>query len=165
MIVLIMGVSGSGKTTIGGLLAAALGGRYIEGDDFHPPANIAKMQAGLPLSDDDRLPWLQALGKALQAPENKGVPVILGCSALRESYRQLIRSFCPQCQIVWLHGSPERVAARIKDRLGHFMPASLLESQFAILEAPADAITVSIDQPPEAIVKQILDQLPSGKSW
>jgi len=162
MIVLIMGVSGVGKTTIGGLLATALGGQYIEGDDFHPPANLAKMRAGLPLSDEDRLPWFQALGKALRAADSKGATVVLGCSALRESYRQLIRAFCPQCQIVWLHGSPEMVAARIGGRHGHFMPASLLASQFAILEAPASAIQVDIDQTPEAIVKQILDQLPSG---
>ena len=164
MIVLVMGVSGAGKTTIGRLLATALGAQYLEGDDFHPPANVARMQAGLALTDDDRLPWLHALGKALQAHEAKGGPVILGCSALRETYRQLIRSYCPRCRFVWLHGSPERIAARLKDRLGHFMPASLLETQFAILEAPADAIAVSIDQPPEAMVKQILDQLHSGKS-
>lgn len=164
MIVLVTGVSGAGKTTIGGLVATALGGQYIEGDVFHPPANLAKMRLGLPLSDEDRLPWLQALGKALQVADRKGAPVVLGCSALRESYRQLIRAYCPQCQIVWLRGSPELVAARIEGRHGHFMPASLLSSQFAILEAPADAIDVDIDQTPGEIVKQILDQLASGKS-
>lgn len=164
MMILIMGVSGAGKTTIGGLLAAALAWQYIEGDGFHPPANLAKMRRGLPLSDEDRLPWLEALGKALQAADRKRASVVLGCSALRESYRQLIRAFCPQCQIVWLRGSPELVAARIEGRHGHFMPASLLSSQFAILEAPANAIAVDIDQAPEEIVKQILDQLPSGTS-
>ena len=164
MIVLVMGVSGAGKTTIGGLLAAALGGQYIEGDGFHPPANLAKMRLGLPLSDEDRLPWLQALGKALQAAGRKGAPVVFGCSALRESYRQLLRAFCPQCQIVWLRGSPELVVARIGGRHGHFMPASLLSSQFAILEAPANAIAVDIDQTPGEIVKQILDQLSSETS-
>ena len=163
MIVLVMGVSGVGKTTIGRLLATALGGQYIEGDDFHPPANLAKMRSGLPLSDEDRRPWLQALGKALQARGMKGAPVVLGCSALRESYRQLILASCPQCQIVWLRGSPELVAARIRSRHGHFMPARLLENQFAVLESPASAIAVDIDQTPEAIVRQVLDQLPSGK--
>ncbi len=160
MIVLVMGVSGVGKTTIGGLLATALGAQFIEGDGFHPPANLAKMRLGLPLSDEDRLPWLHALGKALQAADRKEAPVVLACSALRESYRQLIRTYCPQGRIVWLHGSPELVAARIEGRHGHFMPASLLSSQLAVLEPPADAIAVKIDQPPEVIVKQVLDQLP-----
>ena len=163
MIVLVMGVSGVGKTTIGRLLATALGGQYMEGDDFHTPANLAKMRSGLALSDEDRRPWLQALGKALQAADKKGGPAVLGCSALRESYRQLIRASCPQCQIVWLRGSPELVAARIRGRHGHFMPAGLIESQFAVLEAPADAIAVDIDPAPETIVRQILHRLPSGK--
>ena len=163
MIVLIMGVTGVGKTTIGGLVATALEGQYIEGDDFHSQANLAKMRLGLPLNDEDRLPWLHALGRALQAASGSGETVVLGCSALREMYRQLLRNYCPQCHIVWLHGSPGLVTARIKSRQGHFMSASLLASQFAILEPPDKAITVSIDQPPEVIVKQVLDQLPFGK--
>ncbi len=160
MIVLLMGVTGVGKTTIGGLLATALGGQYVEGDDFHSPANLAKMRLGIPLGDEDRLPWLHALGNTLQAAGRNGEAVVLGCSALKEAYRQVIRTYCPACRIVWLHGPPSLIAARINSRQGHIMRASLLSSQLAILEPPVNAIAVNIDLPPEQIVKQILDQWP-----
>jgi carbohydrate kinase (thermoresistant glucokinase family) len=159
MIVLVMGVSGVGKTTIGCLLASAIGGRYLEGDDFHTPGSLAKMRAGIPLGDEDRLPWLHALGASLQTVNQKDESVILGCSALRESYRRLLLTYCPSCKIVWLYGQPELVAARIEGRTGHFMPAHLLSSQFAILEPPADAIAVSISHTPEEMLRQILKKL------
>lgn len=162
MIVLVMGVSGVGKTTIGSLLASAIGGRYIEGDDFHSPANLAKLRGAIPLRDEDRLPWLHALGENLLAAHQKNESVVLGCSALRESYRQLLLTYCPHCQIVWLHGSPELVAARIEGRHGHFMPVHLLSSQYAVLEPPADAIAIRVNHAPKEIVRQILNRLSPG---
>ncbi len=155
----IMGVSGCGKSSVGAGLAARLGLNYRDGDDLHPPENVAKMRAGMPLTDADRWPWLDRVGQVLLAD----APVIVGCSALKRAYRDRIRTAAGgPVTFVHLAGSQEVIAARMALRQGHYMPLSLLDSQFAALEPPAaeEAITVSIDQPLEAIVADILRQLP-----
>ena len=154
-----MGVSGCGKSSVGARLAARLGLNYRDGDDLHPPENVAKMRAGMPLTDGDRWPWLDRVGQVLLAE----APVIVGCSALKRAYRDRIRTAAGgPVTFVHLAGSQEVIAARMALRQGHYMPLSLLDSQFAALEPPAaeEAITVSIDQPLEAIVADILRQLP-----
>ena len=155
----IMGVSGCGKSSVGARLAARLGLNYRDGDDLHPPENVAKMRAGMPLTDGDRWPWLDRVGQVLLAD----APVIVGCSALKRAYRDRIRTAAGgPVTFVHLAGSQEVIAARMALRQGHYMPLSLLDSQFAALEPPAaeEAITVSIDQPLEALVADILRQLP-----
>lgn len=155
----IMGVSGCGKSSVGARLAARLGLNYRDGDDLHPPENVAKMRAGMPLTDGDRWPWLDRVGQVLLAE----APVIVGCSALKRAYRDRIRTAAGgPVTFVHLAGSQEVIAARMALRQGHYMPLSLLDSQFAALEPPAaeEAITVSIDQPLEALVADILRQLP-----
>lgn len=157
--VVIMGVSGCGKSSVGAGLAARLGLNYRDGDDLHPPENVAKMRVGMPLTDADRWPWLDRVGQVLLAD----APVIVGCSALKRAYRDRIRTAAGgPVTFVHLAGSQEVIAARMALRQGHYMPLSLLDSQFAALEPPAaeEAITVSIDQPLEAIVADILRQLP-----
>jgi len=157
--IVIMGVSGCGKSSVGAALSDALGIPYREGDDLHPPANIAKMRAGETLTDADRWPWLDLVAQDLAAQ----APVILGCSALRRAYRDRIREGAggPVC-FVHLAGSPALIATRMAARSGHFMPASLLDSQFASLEPPEpdeEAITVDIDQPLDRLVEDILRQM------
>ena len=155
----IMGVSGCGKSSVGAGLATRLGLNYRDGDDLHPPENVAKMRAGMPLTDADRWPWLDRVGQVFLA----NAPVIVGCSALKRAYRDRIRTAAGgPVTFVNLAGSQEVIAARMALRQGHYMPLSLLDSQFAALEPPAaeEAITVSIDQPLEAIVADILRQLP-----
>ncbi len=156
--VVIMGVSGCGKSSVGAGLAARLGLNYRDGDDLHPPENVAKMRAGMPLTDGDRWPWLDRVGQVLLAE----APVIVGCSALKRAYRDRIRTAAGgPVTFVHLAGSQEVIAARMALRQGHYMPLSLLDSQFAALEPPTaeEAITVSIDQPLEALVADILRQL------
>lgn len=159
----IMGVSGSGKTSVGEALSMRLSAPYVDGDALHPPANIARMRAGVPLGDDDRWPWLAAVGETLAALPDRG---LVGCSALKRSYRDCIRSAAGE-PVTFLHLSGPRalIAARMGQRTGHFMPASLLDSQFATLEPPAaneQAVTVSIDQPLDGIVADILAALPEA---
>ena len=156
--VVIMGVSGCGKSSVGAGLAARLGLIYRDGDDLHPAENVAKMRACVPLTDDDRWPWLDRVGQVLQAE----APVIVGCSALKRAYRDRIRTAVGgPVSFVHLAGSQEVIAARMALRQGHYMPLSLLDSQFAALEVPGveEAIAVSIDQPLDAIVGDILRQL------
>lgn len=148
-----MGVSGSGKTTVGRELAAALKGTFIDGDTLHPQSNISKMQRGEPLNDEDRRPWLDKISGIL-SDFNESGPLIVACSALKEAYRDRLRR--SEFQLVYLKGSQELIERRCLDRKGHFMPPSLLASQFSALEEPADAITVDIDQPVEAIVQHVL---------
>jgi carbohydrate kinase (thermoresistant glucokinase family) len=128
-----MGVSGSGKTTVGAALAATLGLRFVDADDLHPEANVEKMAAGVPLTDDDRWPWLDAVGAVLAEGD-----VVAACSALRRAYRDRLRGLAPDLALVYLHGTRELLAERMGHRPGHFMPASLLDSQLETLEAPAD---------------------------
>lgn len=156
--IVIMGVSGCGKSTVGAALAEAMGIPYRDGDDLHPPANVEKMRAGIPLADDDRWPWLDRVAATLR----DGAPVIVGCSALRRAYRDRIRAGAGgPVQFVHLTGSREVIAARMADRKGHYMPPSLLDSQFATLEPPGtdEAISIDIDQSLTRLISQILPLL------
>lgn len=148
---LVMGVSGSGKSTLGALLAERLGLPFADADAFHPPANIAKMSAGIPLTDADRWPWLDALGQWLAAQPAGGV---IGCSALKRAYRDRLRGHAPGLRIVHPHGEVALIAARQAAREGHFMPPSLMASQYATLEPCApeeDALVLDVAAPPEAL--------------
>jgi gluconokinase len=153
IVVVVMGVAGSGKSTVGPLIAEALGGDYAEGDQFHPPANIAKMSSGQPLDDADRLPWLEAMARAIRDWRAKERPTILACSALKQRYRDILTGGSDEVRFVFIKGSPELIAGRIGARKGHFMPTTLLDSQFRTLEEPsADAaIVVDAAQSPAAI--------------
>ncbi len=159
MIILIMGVSGSGKTTIGQQLAAELQWEFQDADNFHPPANIAKMSRGIPLSDEDRAPWLQTLAQAIAHWLQTNKNVVLACSALRASYRRLLTQNSSQVFLVYLQGNAALIAARLAARQGHFMKQELLQSQFATLEEPQGVVVVNIDQPIAAIVQQIRTDL------
>jgi gluconokinase len=155
MIVLVMGVSGVGKTTIGEALAAALGARYIDADDYHPPQNVAKMKAGVPLNDADREPWLRKLNEVLKQESN----AVLGCSALKASYRRTLAEGIDDFRIVYLHGTRELIRERLKARTHRYMPPGLLDSQFATLEPPADAIAIDVAAPLEHSVAAIVARL------
>jgi gluconokinase len=156
VIVIVMGVSGSGKTTIGEALAARLDWRYLDADDYHPPENVVKMAAGTPLQDEDRWPWLDRLNSALRSEKD----AVVGCSALKDSYRERLTAGLKQFRIAYLKGSFELLSARAAARKHRFMPASLLKSQFETLEPPRDAIEVDVAQPVQACVQQILRALP-----
>jgi gluconokinase len=159
-LVLVMGVSGAGKSTVGPLIAAALALPFNDADDFHPPANVAKMSRGEPLDDADRAPWLDAIGAHLAAHRGRGCAVT--CSALKRAYRDRLRTAAPDLRLVFLSGDMALVAARQAARAGHFMPASLVASQFATLEAPAveeRAIVLDVSGTPEDLVRAALAQL------
>lgn len=150
-----MGVSGSGKTTVGRLLAQELGWEFYEGDQYHPPENIAKMSAGIPLGDADRWPWLRRLRDLIAGLEAGGGSAVIACSALKQSYRDLLDEAGAAVTFVYLKGGGELIGRRLAGREGHFMPTSLLDSQFADLEEPQNAITAEVDRPPEAIAAQL----------
>jgi len=150
VIVVVMGVSGCGKSTVGALLAQALGAEFLDADEFHPPENVAKMAAGVPLTDADRRPWLERLNEELR----KRKDAVLACSALTESYRTILAAGL-DCRVLHLRGPIELIRARMEDRSHRYMPASLLESQFATLEPPVGAIEVDIAQAPERCVEAI----------
>lgn len=158
MVVVLSGVSGSGKSTIGRLLAARLGWEFIEGDEHHPPSSIDKMSRGVPLDDADRAPWIESLRAVIEARMAEGGNAVVACSALRRAHRERLAR--PGVRFVYLHGERELIAARLAARRGHFFDISLLASQFAALEQPHDAIVVSVDQPPEEIVREIMTRLP-----
>jgi gluconokinase len=155
MVVVLMGVSGSGKTEDGTRLAEALGGTFVEGDDYHPPANVAKMRSGVPLDDADRQPWLETLSREIGTWLDAGKTVVLACSALKQRYRDILKAGRPGVRFVHLKGDKALIRKRLDKRRGHYMPASLLDSQFAALEEAGDVITVGIDAPPDAIVADI----------
>ncbi len=146
MIVVVMGVCGSGKTTVGRALAAMLHWRFVDADDFHPPANVAKMAQGVPLADADRWPWLDRIVAELKVDQRAGRHVVVACSALRQAYRDRLAQ-AGEVRFAYLKGDAASIEPRIAGRSGHFMPASLLASQFATLEEPAEAITVDVAQP------------------
>jgi carbohydrate kinase (thermoresistant glucokinase family) len=162
VIVILMGVAGAGKTTVGEVLAERLGARFIEGDSFHPPENVAKMRAGTPLTDADRLPWLKAIAAEIGRCLESGVSAVIACSALKRAYRDILVDHRPEVRVVYLEGTHDLIQGRLDKRRGHYMPPSLLPSQFAALEAPsADEAPIEIDVSgtPEEIVDSILTAL------
>jgi gluconokinase len=157
VIVIVMGVSGCGKTTVGRALAGRLGCEFLDADDFHPPENVAKMRGGTPLTDADRAGWLARLRAEIEARLASGANAVLACSALRESYRARLRRPGEPVHLAYLRGDFDTIAARLAARAGHYMPPSLLRSQFATLEEPGpEAIVVPVELPPEQAVARIL---------
>jgi len=157
-VIVVMGVSGSGKTKIGKLLSEKLSRPFYDGDDFHPEGNIKKMSSGTPLNDEDRKEWLISLNKLAVDHRDKGA--IIACSALKKNYRSLLRAGMGNCMaFVYLNGSFELIKSRLEKRKEHFMPIDLLKSQFAALEPPSKEITVSIEETPANIIKEIVKQL------
>jgi gluconokinase len=155
MIVVFMGVSGSGKSTVGKLLAGTMGWTFYEGDDFHPPENIEKMSRGIALSDDDRLPWLTRIKMELEACSRNRSDAVLACSALRSRYRTFLTDGMSDIQFVYLKGDAEVIRERLSSRREHYMKAHMLDSQFASLEEPDDAIVADIRNSPQDIVSYI----------
>ncbi|MFH1342169.1 MAG: gluconokinase [Pseudomonadota bacterium] len=157
-----MGVSGSGKSTIGEALAERLRWTFEDGDRFHPPGNVAKMSAGHPLTDEDRIPWLQAIADEIDRLCKAGERAVIACSALKRAYRDILVHGRDDVRIVFLDGTQDLIASRLAARKGHFMPPELLASQFRTLEPPAEnenPVTVSIDAPVETVVDDIVRQL------
>jgi gluconokinase len=154
MVILLMGVTGSGKTTVGRALAESLRWQFIDADDFHPPSNVAKMRAGIPLDDADRAPWLAALRTHIVGWLSSEANVVLACSALKQAYRDEV-VVSPDVRLVYLRGSSQLITARLRERHGHYMDPNLLSSQFATLEEPRDALVVDVDTSVDEIVKQI----------
>lgn len=155
MIVVVMGVSGSGKSTIGMRLAAALDWTFHDGDELHSPANVRKMQSGEPLTDTDRAGWLAAVRRLIDTLAEHDEPAVIACSALRDAHRHVLADGRPEVRFVWLHGDPPLIRTRLVARKGHFMPVTLLDSQLDTLEPPANALAVDVGASPEAIVATI----------
>jgi len=158
VIVIVMGTTGSGKTTIGTLLAKRLGWEFADADDFHPPANVEKMKHGIPLTDADRMPWLEALHDQILQWNSEARSVVLACSALKQSYRDKLKAGA-RVRFVYLKGSYELFSERVLERKGHFAKQDLLASQFAALEEPTDAVTVDARESPTEIVAELASQL------
>jgi len=161
---IVMGVSSSGKSSIGKALADRLGWRFADGDDFHPPANVEKQRAGQPLTDEDRWPWLQSIADEIDRVAADGGKLVVACSALKRVYRELLVHGRHDIRIVYLDGSKELIGKRMAARKNHFMPPSLLDSQFKTLEVPGPdehVIAVSIDDDVDGIVEAITKQLPN----
>ncbi|HEY2609189.1 MAG TPA: gluconokinase [Reyranella sp.] len=162
VVVVIMGVSGSGKTTVAKLLAEMSGWQFQEGDTLHPPANVEKMSAGIPLTDADRLPWLRKIAETIDGWRARGESGVITCSALKRSYREIIVGDRPDVRLVYLKGSHDLIRQRMAARHGHFMPTTLLDSQFATLEEPSpdeNAIVVDIGGSPDKIAREVADRL------
>jgi gluconokinase len=155
MILLVMGVAGSGKSTVGRLLAKRLGWVFLEADDFHSAANKEKMHHGVPLTDADRLPWLDAMHEELQSLRAAGKNVVLACSALKDKYRVRLTAGL-DVELVYLRGSKDVIAERLRQRSGHFAGEAILDDQFAVLEEPRNALVVEIVESPEKVVEEIL---------
>ncbi len=157
--IVVMGVSGSGKSTIGRALAHRLQARFIEGDDFHPPANIAKMSQGTPLTDEDRWPWLDALREALTASVRRGELTVLSCSALRQVYRDRLALGLPGLRWIYLKGDRDALLRNFAKRTDHFMKVNMLESQLRTLEEPVDAIVLPCEGPVDELVDHAIRSL------
>jgi len=167
LLVVLMGVSGCGKSTIGKGLSQALGWPFRDADSFHPPANIDKMSRGVPLDDADRWPWLSAIAQWIDAQRAAGAPGIVSCSALKRAYRQHIVGTPNGVRLVYLKGDMGLIAGRLAQRKGHFMPAALLQSQFHALEEPLQAerpLVVDIALPPDDVVAAIIAQLGAAEA-
>lgn len=158
MFILVMGVTGSGKTTVGALLAAAIGWPFYDADEFHSPASIQKMASGVSLTDEDRRPWLDQLRTLMAECDERGENGVLACSALKESYRRTL-STGAILVIVYLKADADLIWSRLADRRGHYMPQGLIGSQFSDLEEPEEAITIPATWPPEQIVRAIRAQV------
>ncbi|NVJ20720.1 MULTISPECIES: gluconokinase [Myxococcus] len=159
MVVIIMGVSGAGKTTVGKALAASLGWRFLDADDLHPRSNVAKMSAGVPLTDEDRWPWLDLVRGQLQTALERGEDLVLASSALKRTYRDRLEVDPKQTRWVYLNAPRAVLASRLGKRHGHFMPPSLLDSQLATLEVPTQALEVDVSPPPPEVVARIREGL------
>ncbi|MBD2435578.1 gluconokinase [Nostoc sp. FACHB-110] len=159
MIIIIMGVSGAGKTTIGKLLANSLDWEFSDADAFHPLNNVEKMQSGISLTDADRLPWLQDLQTAMKNWLQANKNMVLACSALKESYRQLLVVHRDRIKLVYLKGSYELIYQRLQNRHNHYMSETLLDSQFSTLEEPSDTLYIDVSETPEVIVRNIRQAL------
>ena len=161
-IVLVMGVSGCGKTTVAAGVAQRLGWRLLEGDAFHPPSNVAKMASGTPLTDEDRWPWLRAIASAAAGEAS----AVIACSALKRAYRDVLKAGRGDVVIVYLQGSRDLIGARLAARKGHFMPSGLLDSQFATLQEPGsdeNPLIIPIDDPPVTLIEAVVDGLRARK--
>ncbi|MBU3731576.1 MAG: gluconokinase [Beijerinckiaceae bacterium] len=161
-VLIVMGVSGCGKSTVGQALGEELGWEFRDGDAFHPPANVAKMKSGAPLTDEDRWPWLDAIARYIDETRAQGGHAIIACSALKRVYRDRLKGARPDVTFVHLAGSKELIEARMAARQNHFMPLGLLDSQFATLEAPSDdegAMIVSVAGAPDEIVHDVLKRM------
>lgn len=159
MILLMMGVSGAGKTTVGSRLARELGWEFVEADDLHPASNVEKMRAGQPLDDRDRAPWLAALAARITRLLDQGRDAVVACSALKAAYRAQLLVDPARMRVVHLTGDPALLAERLATRTGHFMPSTLLPSQLATLEPPEDALRVDVSASPEELVAIIRREL------
>lgn len=158
MFIILMGVSGSGKTTVGNALAHELGWTFFDGDDYHPERNVAKMRSGIPLTDEDRMDWLLTLAELISDNLERSEPGVLACSALKQQYRDFLEVDPERVKFVYLKGSREMISARMQDRKDHFMQSGMLDSQFNTLEEPLDALMVDINLCPEEIVKSIISR-------
>jgi gluconokinase len=159
MVVLLMGVTASGKSTVGRLLAARLGWTFHDGDDYHPAANVEKMSHGIPLTDEDRVPWLDTLNGVMRGHVQEGTGAIVASSALKAAYRERLSRGVTGLRVVFLKGEPEILQARLDARTDHFMPRTMLPSQLATLEEPHDAVIVDAGLSPETIVGLIVERL------
>lgn len=163
MVILLMGVSGAGKTTVGQSLALQMGWEFVDGDDHHPAANVEKMRNGIALTDADRAPWLESLRALIAGWIAAGTNAVLACSALKGAYRESLR-VAPEVQVVYLKGTPQLLQQRLRARLGHFMTERMLKSQLAALEEPEHAVVVDVGRSPEEIVAEIRARLALTKT-
>lgn len=165
LVLILMGPMGCGKSTVGRLLAKRLGWPFGDADDYHPPENVAKMKAGVPLTDDDRQPWLDLLHQKIDEHLSQGQSAVMACSALKESYRNRLGVDQQRVRSIYLQGTPELLRKRVAQRRHLYMPPNLLASQLAVLEEPKNGLTVDISESPEQIVDRIVAALSDSRHW